>query len=896
MSTPFDHEATIPEGEHPLLAGRYRVVRRLGAGGMGEVHLVEDLKLDGRQFAVKLLPSFLAANKRAIAGLKREALHAMELSHPHIVTVRGFEEMESGQPFLVMDYVDGETLEEILLEREQMSEAEVTRIFGPIAEALDYAHGRGVIHRDVKPSNIMIRQDGTPLIMDFGIAREAKETSTLVTGRESTSGTLPYMSPEQLRGKKPEASQDIYSLAATMWECLAGEPPFSRGDLRHQILEEEPEAPNEFDGLEFTDSLIQGLSKAPEDRPGSCGALLGETSPVPAGQGAKPSPTMSKSPGKKPRSGADLVDLESRVRILQREAKAALDGGEPLPSEYRAKFERAGHFVESAKENKLGRLWSDAAAVLELACGLYEEIRSARAPYDALRESQAKIEEIDAALSENGAGLELDDLPQEQAYRVARAELDGQIEESKTAFDWPAACETANAIIDLSSEHRKWVRSLQTSREETLHAIADVARLDEELISLGAEAELGDRPRFEEFRSERSRLDSALVLQRKSGDWMSARTTSESIRALAVGHRSWIRTAIKTRDEYLALQMEIDGLIAATAEIKADLGSGFELTPSMRKGLSRQEESKTQLEVHVSGRVWKDAVAEARVLHRLASTAHREAEACQQSVTATRKAAAARRRGYRKLAATSAGLVAIVIFVSWLLTPLTVSQVGAGGNVTFAVLADGSVACWGEKRFGQCTVPSGVGTSANPVVQVAAGDSHTVAVLSDGSVACWGRNQNGQCTVPSGVGTPANPVVQVAAGWGHNVAVLSDGSVACWGSNRSGQCTVPSGMGTPANPVVQVATGADHTVAVLSDGSVACWGGNNVGQCTVPSGVGTPANPVVQVAAGGLHTVAVLSDGSVVCWGHNNFDQCTVPSGVGTPANPVVQVAAGGGA
>ena len=241
MSTPFDHEQTIPEGEHPLLAGRYRVVRRLGAGGMGEVHLVEDLKLDGRQFAVKLLPSFLAANKRAIAGLKREALHAMELSHSHIVTVRGFEEMESGQPFLVMDYVDGETLEEMLLERERMSEAEVTRIFGPIAEALDYAHGRGVIHRDVKPSNIMIRQDGTPLIMDFGIAREAKETSTLVTGRESTSGTLPYMSPEQLRGKKPEASQDIYSLAATMWECLAGEPPFSRGDLRHQIETVEPE-------------------------------------------------------------------------------------------------------------------------------------------------------------------------------------------------------------------------------------------------------------------------------------------------------------------------------------------------------------------------------------------------------------------------------------------------------------------------------------------------------------------------------------------------------------------------------------------------------------------------------------------------------------------------------
>ena len=383
MSTPFENEQTNhgfgpEEGEHPLLAGRYRVVRRLGAGGMGEVHLVEDLKLNGRQFAVKLLLSSLAANKRAIAGLKREALHAMELSHSHIVTVRGFEEMESGQPFLVMDYVDGETLEEMLLERERMSEAEVTRIFGPIAEALDYAHGRGVIHRDVKPSNIMIRRDGTPLIMDFGIARETKESSSRVSGRESTSGTLPYMSPEQLRGKKPEASQDIYSLAATMWECLAGEPPFSRGDLRHQIETVEPELPEEFDGINFADRLLNGLSKNPVERPESCGALLGETTPVPAGQRAKPSPWKSKSPGSKPRSGADLADLESRVRILAMEAKTALDDGESLPSEHATNFERAGHFVESAKENKSARLWSDAAAVLERAAAIYEEVKAAR--------------------------------------------------------------------------------------------------------------------------------------------------------------------------------------------------------------------------------------------------------------------------------------------------------------------------------------------------------------------------------------------------------------------------------------------------------------------------------------------------------------------------------------
>lgn len=187
---------TISENEHPLLAGRYRVVRRLGAGGMGEVFLVEDEKLDDRPFAVKMLPSFLSGNRRAMASLKREALHAMELSHPNIVTVRGFEETEAGQPFLVMDYIEGQTLEDLLVDEARLPEDEVIRIFTPIAAALDHAHSKGVVHRDVKPSNIMIRTDGTPVIMDFGVAREAKETSTLLTGQDTASGTLPYMSPE----------------------------------------------------------------------------------------------------------------------------------------------------------------------------------------------------------------------------------------------------------------------------------------------------------------------------------------------------------------------------------------------------------------------------------------------------------------------------------------------------------------------------------------------------------------------------------------------------------------------------------------------------------------------------------------------------------------------------
>ncbi len=265
--------ATIPEGDHPILAGRYRVMKRLGSGGMGDVFLVHDLKLDGREFAVKMLPAFLVGNRRAMASLKREALHSMELSHPNIVTVRGFEETSSGQPFLIMDFIDGRTLDDLLLEKGRLSESELVRIFGPIADALDYAHGKGVIHRDVKPTNIMIRLDGAPVIMDFGVAREVKETSTVLTGNSEVSGTVRYMSPEQLRGERPDSAQDIYSLSATMWECFFGNPPFMRGDIRYQIECVTPDA-GDFSSFPLVVRLLDGLSKSRGDRPATCVSLV----------------------------------------------------------------------------------------------------------------------------------------------------------------------------------------------------------------------------------------------------------------------------------------------------------------------------------------------------------------------------------------------------------------------------------------------------------------------------------------------------------------------------------------------------------------------------------------------------------------------------------------------
>ena len=266
----INNDMTMGDATGALLAGRYRVVRQLGQGGMGSVWLAEDTKLDGFKVAIKMLPSVLVNNKRAYAQVKAEALVSLKLSHSNIATVRAFEE-EGGNPFLVMDYIDGQTLDDYLAEKGTLTEEEMVKLLKPVAAALDYAHTQGVVHRDVKPANIMIRKDGHPFILDFGIAREIQETMTRVTG-ELSSGTLLYMSPEQLNGDAPKPSQDIYSFAAMAYECLKGEPPFTRGAIGDQIKNKTPDLLSGH--IAICHSVMAGLAKMPAERPRSCQEVM----------------------------------------------------------------------------------------------------------------------------------------------------------------------------------------------------------------------------------------------------------------------------------------------------------------------------------------------------------------------------------------------------------------------------------------------------------------------------------------------------------------------------------------------------------------------------------------------------------------------------------------------
>jgi serine/threonine protein kinase len=225
-----------------VLAGRYRVNRRLGSGGMGEVWAAEDAEL-GMPVAIKVVPPILARNVRAVGDLRREAQIAIRLSHPNICRLHTFHS-DGALKFLVMEHLSGRTLEDLLACRadRRMTWEELKPIAEQVAAALDYAHSLDppVLHRDIKPANIMLCPSGSTwtgaeqgaapkgrlhaILLDFGIAREMRSSLTRVTGRDDTSGTMPYMSPEQFRGQRCDARSDVYSLCTVLYEALAGEP------------------------------------------------------------------------------------------------------------------------------------------------------------------------------------------------------------------------------------------------------------------------------------------------------------------------------------------------------------------------------------------------------------------------------------------------------------------------------------------------------------------------------------------------------------------------------------------------------------------------------------------------------------------------------------------------
>lgn len=272
-----DKPTVLLPAEGQLLNKRYRIVNRIGVGGMGVVYKVTDEKWNDRVCALKTLPPELIHSSSAIKRLGREAEAAVDLHHPNIMGIFDFVHGDECS-FIVMEYLSGPDLDEALAERERFACEEMISIAEQVCPALDYAHSRGVIHRDIKPGNLIFTSEGDSQVVklaDFGIAFQLQKTMAKMTGQDFTGGTLHYMSPEQIAGKKAGPQCDQYSLAATLYELVEGQPPFEGAGimLMRQIEEKTPPEPESV-SPDVQKALMRALSKNPADRYSSCTEFL----------------------------------------------------------------------------------------------------------------------------------------------------------------------------------------------------------------------------------------------------------------------------------------------------------------------------------------------------------------------------------------------------------------------------------------------------------------------------------------------------------------------------------------------------------------------------------------------------------------------------------------------
>src|SRR5437868_547470 len=265
------------------IAGRYRIERRLGVSGMSTVHLALDQRLE-RYVAIKLLAEHLADDPTFVSRFRREALAAARLVHPNIVQVFdfGFDEGQH-QHFIVMEHVPGHSCAELLRDRGHLDVEQAVEIIAQACRGLEYAHRHGVVHRDVKPGNLLVSDGEVVKLADFGIARAVDQSSITQVG--SVLGTAAYLAPEQARGEEAGPRADIYSLGVVTYQLMSGRLPYEASSLSELALKQQREAPIPLDQLNdrvprtLAQAVATALAIEAEDRPGdalSFGEVLRE--------------------------------------------------------------------------------------------------------------------------------------------------------------------------------------------------------------------------------------------------------------------------------------------------------------------------------------------------------------------------------------------------------------------------------------------------------------------------------------------------------------------------------------------------------------------------------------------------------------------------------------------
>ncbi|EMD25039.1 Stk1 family PASTA domain-containing Ser/Thr kinase [Amycolatopsis azurea] len=331
-----------------LLSNRYELGETLGYGGMSEVHHGHDVRL-GREVAIKILRADLARDPQFQERFRREAQNAAALNHPAIVAVydTGETNTEFGPlPYIVMEYVEGRTLRDIVKTEGPMSQKRAMEVMADVCAALDFSHRHGIVHRDVKPANVMITKNGAVKVMDFGIARAMHDGQSAMTQTAAVIGTAQYLSPEQARGESVDARSDVYAAGCVLYELITGEPPFT-GDspvaVAYQHVREDPNPPSSVNPAvapELDAVVLKALAKGPANRYQSSAEMRSDLVRTLSGQ--RPSAPMVMSEDERTQV------MDSDRRVPQRYDQYEEDDEDPAAKKKRRAWLIAGLVVSLA--------------------------------------------------------------------------------------------------------------------------------------------------------------------------------------------------------------------------------------------------------------------------------------------------------------------------------------------------------------------------------------------------------------------------------------------------------------------------------------------------------------------------------------------------------------------
>jgi len=459
----------------------YRIIEKLGTGGMGEVFLAQDTKLE-RRVAIKLLPAKSLDDAHAHKRMFREAKAAATLDHPNICSI--YEVNDAGEsPFIVMQYVEGKTLFTKLQEA-PLSPEEVIEVGVQVAEALSEAHAHGVIHRDIKPQNVIITPRGQAKVLDFGLARIAQaaeldaeaKTDTQLTEEGYIVGTVAYMSPEQLRAMPIDPRSDLFSLGATLYECATGKPAFtgtSKIEISSKVLQVEPRKPSHLNpgiprGLEQI--ILKAMAKDPDARYQSADEMLGDLrrlrSSMSSVTAVFPSVTRESSGIASPSAAIRFPEiLRSRKVQIALAAIVLIVLGLIAyklwrPAPYQVNSAAKLYFDEGVKAIHLGTYFQASKALKQAVNSDSQyapaHARLAEAYLEISNIEQARAEVLDAVALANRRPLATTDkLHLDAIDATVRRDFPGAISSYEAILAQAPASEKANAYVDLGRAYER---------------------------------------------------------------------------------------------------------------------------------------------------------------------------------------------------------------------------------------------------------------------------------------------------------------------------------------------------------------------------------------------------------------------------------------------------------